>query len=252
MILAQDLRNQLAFALDAEGSDHYRDDLDYIPAINASVKWLTNVVNAAYGQNKIGEEFFRDLAYSGVFLTSDTSRVSLNVFPSEVWTILAVYANPITKAAAGVPVPATPDSTRSYYLPNRIHLSSSSSCKRLDIEEWALTSENPFEAGYQGTQLCPGLQLYAYLAPYSYSGTSDVNKMAEIEIRPDEFNKELTVFWAKKPSVITALSQNIEYPNSVFQLLFDKALNYIAYKQGDQTTLYSVSAEDIQELISIL
>jgi hypothetical protein len=27
MIQVQELRNQLAFALDAEGSDHYRDDL---------------------------------------------------------------------------------------------------------------------------------------------------------------------------------------------------------------------------------
>jgi len=252
MILAQDLRNQLAFALDAEGSDHYRDDLDYIPAINAAVKWLTNIVNAAYGQDKLSEEFFRDLAYSGVFLTSDTSRVSLNVFPSEVWTILGVYANPITKAAAGVPVPSTPDTTRSYYLPNRIHLSSASSCKRLNVEEWSITSENPFEAGYEGPKLCAALRLYAYLAPYNYNGSSDANKMSEIEVRPAEVNQELTVFWAKKPSVITNLSQNIEFPNSVFQLLFDKALNYIAYKQGDQTTLYSVSSADIQQLISTL
>jgi hypothetical protein len=252
MILAQDLRDQLAFALDAEGSDHYRDDLDYIPAINAAVKWLTNIVNAAYGQDKLSEEFFRDLAYSGVFLTSDTSRVSLNIFPSEVWTILSVLAKPKTKAAAGVPVPATPDSTRSYYLPNRIHLSSSDACKRLNVEEWSLTSENPFEAGYQGAQLCPALRLYAYLSPYNYNGTSNTNKMAEIEVRPTEVNKELTIVWAKKPSVITSLTQSIEYPNSVFQLLFDKALNYIAYKQGDQTTLYSVSSADIQQLISTL
>jgi hypothetical protein len=76
--------------------------------------------------------------------------------------------------------------------------------------------------------------------------------MQEIEVRPTEANQELTIVWAKKPSTITSLSQSIEYPNSVFQLLFDKALNYISYKQGDQTTLYSVSNADIQQLISTL
>ena len=64
MIQAQELRDQLAFALDAEGSDHYIDDLDYIPAMNAAIKWLTNVVNSAFGKDKIGEEF--DGTVSGI------------------------------------------------------------------------------------------------------------------------------------------------------------------------------------------
>jgi hypothetical protein len=89
MIQVQELRNQLAFALDAEGSDHYRDDLDYIPAINASVKWLTNVINSALGTDKFGEEFFRDLTYSGVFKTDNSSRVSLNVFPT--WSLVYTF-----------------------------------------------------------------------------------------------------------------------------------------------------------------
>ena len=37
MFTALELRNQLRFALDAEDSDHYRDDLDIIPAINESI-----------------------------------------------------------------------------------------------------------------------------------------------------------------------------------------------------------------------
>lgn len=252
MILAQDLRNQMAFALDAENSDHYLDDLDYIPAINASVKWLTNVVNAAYGQDKLGEEFFRDLAYSGVFQTTDTSRVSLNVFPSEVWTILGVYANPKTSVIAGYPPVVTPDATKSYFLSNIRHLSSSDSCKRLSVEEWSTNMNNPLEAGYDGDQICDALKLYAYMSTFNYEGLNSGVNSAEIEVRPSIINGKVTVFWAKKPSTITNLSQNIEFPNSVFQLLFDKALNYIAYKQGDQTNIYGVTTQDIQQLLSVI
>lgn len=252
MISAQELRNQLAFALDAENSDHYLDTLDYIPAINAAVKWLTNVVNAAYGQDKLGEEFFRDLAYSGVFRTTNTSRVSLNVFPNEVWTILGVFANPKTDTISGYPPVPTPDTTKSYFLSNKLHLSSLDSCKRLTVEEWSTNASNPFEAGYDGDQICENLKLYAYLAPANYQGLNSGDKSAEIEVRPIVKNDEVTVFWAKKPSTISNLSQSIEFPHSVFQLLFDKALSYISYKQGDQTNLYSVTFQDIQQLLSAI
>jgi len=249
MISVQELRNQLAFALDAEGSDHYLDALDYIPAINASVKWLTNVVNSAYGQNKIGEEFFRDLTYSGVFRTSDASRVSLNVFPSDVWTILAIYVKPKTEEIQGNPVPPTPNPKQSYYMSNLLHLSSYLDCKRLSVEEWSRNKINPFEQGYDGDSICDELKEYAYLNPINYRLQTI---LSEIEIRPAIVNDNVTVFWVKKPTVVTSITDNIEFPESVFQLLFDKALNYIAYKQGDQTNLYSVSAADIQQLITIL
>jgi hypothetical protein len=246
MILVQDLRDQLLFALDAEGSDHYRDDLDIIPAINAAVKWLTTVVNSAYGQNKISEEFFRELSYSGVFKASDASRVSLNVFPSEVWTILAIYVKPQTEVISGIPATPTPNAKQSYYLAEKLHLSSDLDCKRLSLEEWARNKKNPFEHGYDGPEICDDLKIYAYLSPVNYRLQTIMN---EVEIRPSIANQEVTVFWAKKPDTVVTLSDQIDFPSSVFQLLFDKALTYISYKQGDQTTLYMVSSADIQQLI---
>jgi hypothetical protein len=252
MFTALELRNQIRFALDAENSDHYRDDMDIIPSINAAIKWLTSVVNTAYGQDKIGEEFFRELSSSGVFRTSDTSRVSLTVFPTEVWSILAVYPKPKTRQITGVPVPATPDNTRSYYLPNKLHLSSELSCKRLNLEQWSVNYDNPFEAGYQGDQICESLKLYAYLTPINYQGFSTSYLTQELEIRPSSPNEEVTIFWAKKPTPIVTLNDEINFPHSVFQLLFDKALNYIAYKQGDQTNIYGVTAQDIQQLLTVL
>lgn len=258
MFTAQELRNQLAFALDAEGSDHYRDDLDYIPAINAAMKWLVSIVNIAYGQGKISEEFFRELSYSGVFLTNNNSRVSFNVFPSEVWTLLAVYPEPTLEVNTSMPVPLTPDTTRSYYLDNLIHIRSDNSCKRLSIEEWSVNRDNPFEAGYEPQYLtnprpsCPDFIRYAYLAPINYNGNATGAFAQDLEIRPRLINKKVTVFWVKKPDVITNLNQNIEFPNSVFQLLFNKALFYISFKQGDNTTVNSISNGDIQQLLDVL
>lgn len=251
MIQAQSLRNQLAFALDAEGSDHYRDDVDYIPAINASIKKLTAIVNSALGQNKIGEEFFRDIAYSGVFRVDGDSRIALDIFPSEVWSILSIYVKPTTGNIIGENAPDVSDLTKSYFRNDLYHKESTLDCKRLNLEEWARNKINPFMEGYDGDKLCSSLKRYAYLNPINYQGES-VTHAKELEIRPSVKNEDVTVFWAKKPDEITSLSDEIEFPNSCFQLLFDMALNYISYKQGDNTNLYSVSARDINELINVL
>ena len=252
MISAQELRNALASALDAEGSEHYTDTLDYIPAMNVATKWLTSVINAALGQNKIGEEFFRDISYAGVFMTNNNSRVSLNVFPSEVWSILAIYIDPETEVDSSLPVPATPDPKQSYYLSNLIHVFASVDCKRLTVEQWANNVLNPFEHGYDGDQICDNLKFYAYLNPINYSIAGASTKMQQLEIRPKSPNEMVTIFWAKKPNTIVSLTDTIDFPSSVFDLLFNKALNYISYKQGDQTNLYSVTNADIQQLINVL
>jgi len=252
MFQALELRNQLAFALDAEGSDHYRDDLDYIPAINAAIKWVVAIINSAMGENKVSEEFFAELAYSGVFKTTNTSRVSFNVFPSEVWTLLAIYAKPELELIQGIPTTSTPDLKQSYFIGEQLHVTSSHSCKRLTLEEWAFDRKNPFEAGYEGNAICGEVAQYAYLSPINYQGNSTSLKSQEIEIRPKVVNDYVTIFWAKTPNLITSINDNIEFPNSVFQLLFDKALNYISYKQGDQTNIYSVSSNDVQQLIGLI
>ena len=252
MIQAQDLRNQLAFALDAEGSDHYRDVEDYIPAINGAVNWLTNVINSVLGRNKLGEEFFRDLTYSGIFKTDDCSRVSLNVFPNEVWSVLSVYVDPTTKDIAGQTAPITSVSTDSYFMNNLLFRGSYKSCKRLTVEEWVTSRNNPFEDGYDGDQLCDDIKQYAYLNPINHENTNTGNNSMELEVRPEVVNDNIAIVWVKKPSLITSLNDNIEFPNSVFQLLFNKALNYISYKQGDQTTLNSVTDKDIALLLNVI
>lgn len=240
----------MAFALDAENSDHYRDDLDYIPAINAAMNWLTSVVNMALGQNKIGEEFFREIQYSGVFQTDEDSRISLDVFPNEVWTILAIYPLPQVKENRNVPPVVATDFTRSHFRRDMIHLSSDLDCKRLSVEEWARNKQNPFEAGYDGNQICGELTRYAYLNPINHWNTTIGLHSREIEIRPKLEHELATVFWAKKPMEIASLSDIVDFPSSTFQLLFNKALSYIAYKQGDGTTTYTVAEKDIQLLLA--
>lgn len=249
-ILASDLAARMRSALDAEGAEHYRDDLDIIPAINSAVKWLESVVNISYGEKKIGEEIFQDLSVSGVFLTSTDSRISIDDFPEPIWTIQAVYPLPTTKGT-GQPYIPPADDRESAYRPDLYFVSSDYDAKRLTVQEWISNKNNPFEAGYEGNAVCEDLADYAYLNPITHLNTGAFSVEKEIEIRPVINRGLVAVIWTKTPTPITSLNDFIEFPQQAFQILFDKALNYIAYKQGDQTTLYTVTLDDIRTLVTV-
>jgi hypothetical protein len=251
-ILSQDIANAMRAALDAEGADHYNDQLDIIPAINNSVRWLEAVVNATLGQKKPGEEIFRDLTYADVFRTSAFSRVSLLNFRFEVWTINAVEVLPQTDTT-GAAAPLMPNDKQSYYRPDLFHVRPTKYTKRLTIEEWTIsTNENPFAPGYRGAAICDGIKEYAYLNPVTYNPDNSVSIASEIEISPDIDKGLVTVFYAKKPTPVVTLADNIEFPSTVFQILLARALAYISTKQGDGTNLWSISQSDINMLIQAI
>jgi len=250
-IPAQDIADAMRAQLDAEGADHYDDNLDIIPAINNSVRWLESVINSTLGQKKPGEEIFRDLTYADVFRTSETSRVSLDDFRFEVWTINSVEVLPTT-ATTGAAVPAMPNNKQSYYRPDLYHVSATKYTKRLTVEEWTINRGNPFMPGYEGDAICDDIKEYAYLNPVTYNPSNTVVIAKEIEIRPVVDKGLVTVFYSKKPDNITVLTDDIEFPYSVFQLLLAKALAYISVKQGDGTTLYTVSQADINQLLQTI
>lgn len=239
----------MLFLLDAEGVDHYGDNEDIIPAINSSVKWVVSVINSALGQKKIGEEIFEELHKALVFRTSRDSRVSISAFPDEVWAITAVVPLPRT-GQTGQPAP-TMIPIGSYWMENLYHISSVLSAKRLSVEKWHQASKNPFSAGYENK--CEELTEYAYLNPVSYKPDGTDTWAREIELKPAMNQKFVTIFYVAKPDTISGLgTDDIQLPSQTFNLVLNKALQYIAYQQGDQTNLFAVTNMDITNLVNAI
>jgi len=248
-ILVQDVIDRMRASLDAEGAEHYSDTLDLIPAINNAVVWLVSVINSTLGHKKLGEEIFRDLTETSVFETSINSRISLDVFPFEVWTILAIYPKPTT-ADTGAALPPAVTDKQSRHMPNLYHESSDYSAKRLTVEEWSINKNNPFEAGNTITiATCPDLVGYAYLDPSNYKPDSALTIEKELEVRPAVPKENVTIYYVRKPVVALTVGDSIPFPDTVFPLILEKGLQYVSFKQGDQTTLYGVTGMDIKQLL---
>lgn len=249
MILVQDIVNEMASSLDAEGSDHYTFDRDYKPSINRSARWLTHVISRALGRIKNPGEIFRDLSVVRIFISSGYSRISLDPDPlgHQVWTIIAVWPKATTTPGAAIPVAA--NLYDSSIATGETYLSSDNDAARLTPEEWNKQKGNPFADGYEGAAICDELKSYAYLAPMDYSSTNyPVTK--EIEIRPSLKRGYVGINYLRTPGDISLIGDSVDFPKVLQNLLVDRALKFVSFKQGDQTNLYAVTDRDINAVLT--
>lgn len=250
MISVQTVVDRLKSVLDAEGSDRYTFNEDFKPAINSSVEWLQAVFNKAFADNKLTEENLKDLIRVSVFQTNIFSRVYLNqaTLGTSVWSILRVNPEP-TVYPDGSPLTVTNDNN-SLYRPDLAFVKSKYSAKRLSLEKWDENSENIFEAG--NTFMSNKFKSYAYLNFVNSSSSNYIPGGAEIEIRPEIPKQYVAITYLKYPTPISSITDSIEFPESLINLVYGKAANFISIKQGDQTSLYSVTTRDVEMLVKLM
>jgi len=249
MISVQAVVDRMTSVLDAEGSDRYLFDQDFKPAINSSIDWLVAVFNSAFSEKKLSEENLRDLIRTTIWQANSYSRIQLDnsSLNYDIWSILGVFPEPVIVPATIPPVLPTPET--SVFRGDLSYIESDWSASRATIEEWNDNKKNIFTSG--NNVLLNGFKTYSYLGHGNYQSSSYISG-EEIEIRPSVANSFVAITVLKVPSKINLITEQIEFPNSVFDVLFQKALNFISYKQGDQTNLYSVTAQDISTLVKLM
>lgn len=250
MIPVQDIVNRIASMLDAEGSDRYLFDQDYKPAINSAKDWVVAVFKRVFADKVVSEENLRELVAIRVFQTSKFSRVKIDegVIGDEIWSILSVNPEAVTYPNSNI-LPSA-DDFDSFYRNDLTYIESDFSAKRLTLEEWESMKNNVFLAGNPTIQNT--FKNYGYLNLGDYSSTSYTPGGQEIEISPKVENALVGVRYLKYPKDVTLITDNLEFPRSVFELICQKAANFMSFKQGDQTNLYSVTAKDIQTLTQLM
>jgi hypothetical protein len=235
--------------LDAEGSDRYTFDQDFKFAIASAMEVIITWLNAAFAENKLTPESLRELTKIKIWQASKYSRVHYDEADvgHPFWTIFGVYPKPtVNKGVAGVPLP-NPDT--SALRKDLSFLSSDNSAKRLNFEQWNQNRKNAFMPG--NNTLKGELSEYAYLDHADYSSSSYATA-GEIEIRPEIPNELVAIAYLKYPTQVSQITDSIEFPASLTELITEIALNAISEKQGDNTTLYAVSDRNITRLVNLI
>jgi len=248
MIAVQKIIERMDSFLDAEGSDRYTFERDYKAAINSSVEWLQSVFNRAFADKKLTEENLRDLIKVKVYQTSKYSRVNLNLSGDSIWSIMKVTPEPSLNISSPALFPYSSDD-ESFFRPGISYTGSGKPCKKLSMEQWEEKEDNIFEAG--NNKLLNSFKSYAYLNFADYSSTT-YSSIQEIEIRPSIAEEFVAVSYLKYPTPVKLETDSVEFPESLTNLVYQKALNFVSYKQGDQTNLYSVTDKDVNSIVRLM
>ena len=250
MISAQSVVDRMKSVLDAEGSDRYLFEQDFKPAINSAIDWLVAVFNSAFSDKKLSEEDLRELVKVTIWQSNNYSRIHFNetLLGYKIWSILAVIPEPVVIPLTTPPQLVSPD--KSVFRGDLSFVDSYYSAKRLTIEEWNENRQNVFASGNES--LLNGLKTYSYLGHANYGSSTYNAGGEEIQIRPSVAGNFVAVTLLKNPSKVSLITDNVEFPETIMDLLFQKALNFIAYKQGDQTNLYSVTSQDVNTLVKLM
>ncbi len=256
-IQSQTIVDRCLALLDAEGSDRYSWDEDFIYAIRAANEYVISIFNAAYAQNKLSEESLTELTLMKVWQTSTFSRFAFDsaVIGHSVWSILAIH--PKIKCIFNGTIynqgtlPLTPATAESVYRNDISFRDSNYSCKRVTSEEWSKRNINPFIAG-SPLITCADLITYGYLDPTDYTnGYPLVNSKFEIEISPDISGELVAMRYLKLPVAPNLITDNIEFPASLTNLITNLTMRFIGTKEGTLPT-YQVASAEVQQLTQLL
>lgn len=251
-IQVQTINDRMLSLLDSEQSDRYLFDQDIKPAINGAMEILVTMFNEAFAANKLTPESLRELSKVKIWQCNNFSRFSISDtdIQGSLWTITSIYPLPVCNKGAG-PIPQT-DPSVSVFRPDLSFVSSQYSCKRLTLEEWNTNALNVFTPG--NLLLKGGLQDYAYLDPNDYSSTSYTGNPSQVEytVRPDIPNGLVAVGYIKYPTQVQLITDSIEFPPSLTDLIVDISLSKISFKINDQTTLYGITNQYITRLVSLI
>ena len=251
-ILVSDVISRAESMLDAEGSDRYRFDRDYQPGLAYAIEFIVSIINSAFADTKAPAEALKELVKVRIWQTSNYSRFSYNsadLSGEKLWTILSIHPEATTIQPRTIDPTVT--GAQSKVRLDLSFKSSDYSAGRLTFEQWNINQKNIFMPG--NVTLTNGFKQYAYLDFANYTSTTySPAGDFEIEVRPSIFRDLIGVRYLKYPEMPTSTSDSIEFPELLTDMVVDKLVNFISFKQGDQTTAYMVTQADIRTIIATL
>jgi len=281
-ITAQQVYDSAKAMVDAEGSQRYLLDQDWLPAINAAYQRAITACNWRLANNKGAEEQLSELQVDLMFRTngigaididyarSATSPTTLNTL--KCWSVIAVYAEPqVASLVPSVPVPAYPqpaNNSLSYYWDGSLARPQGSKfpVQRMTKEQLGVANPNRYMAGSEALALTSTgvpskMRTYAYYIAGNQQSINDSlpgdSPSISLLLKPFALsvNAWFWISYLRNPNELTAFTGTntgtLSLPVSMLRTIADWTLQYLSIKQGDQTTLNSTAREDASTLFQM-
>lgn len=245
-IPVQTLVTRIKSILDSEGSDRYTFNEDFRPAIHYAMELSMRMLDIIFAEQKFSPEALVELTRTRVWQTDTYSRFTFNSadLPNneEMWTLITVH--PKAKCKPQGPVLLLADNISKVRL-DLLYLGSEESAARRTYEQSAINKKNPFSPG--NDIINNKLITYSVLDASDYTSNNYITPGTyAYEVSPGVPKELIGVRYLIRPSMPALITDSIQFRPQATQLLVDLACNFISWKQGDNTTLFSIANLDKQ------
>ncbi len=249
-ILTDDLWKAMRAVLGVAGTQRYLPDQQVLPAINGGLRQFNAFVNALFAERKGSEELLQEISVERAFQTNEFGGVTMSEaqLGHKVWTIVAIYPEPVISPANAVAIPAQP--AESLWRDDvTIRRSGSFPCLRITKEQSAQTASNKYMPGSEKLANS-AMRSYAYYMMGDRSSSAFAPGSSEFVLVPESISgrRIIGVAYLKGVDPVTSFQDLIPYPPSAFQLLRDLSLNELSVRQGSKP-LYNVTTDSVRALL---
>ncbi len=260
MITYQDLVTAMQANLDAEFSERYMPEQDYIPAINSAVSRAMTAIGWAMANRDGSEEALRENTYVRIFQTNSQGGVALSdpalvsALGHGVWNVLAVYAEPELVDPSGAP--QSLNDNQSKYRDDQAFSGTGQRVERVTLEQVPMIRNNSFMTGNEVLAANPKRRSYSYYIIGNAGATGFNTGTGELRVLPKSITgaKLIAIAYMAEPVTLTAANYQtaqIPLPQSFLRTLADWGLSYISIKQGDGTNLKQTAEQDGMQLFAM-
>lgn len=234
-----------------DSNGYYSTEEDFLPSFNLACQHVAKTLAYLLEQSKMPSESLSELRYQRTFVSSPYSEVVMG----SVLFIEAVYPLPEVKGLPLVEANKPTEVTSSVTV-----IDTKYSASLLSAERASMVHHNPFIAGYdkQGCVKTKSEQgrflTFSYTSPYRAKDGS-----LQIKIMPSLKGGLCTVLCINNiPTysigliVLNDYNTEIPLPISILPFIVEKALFFLAYKQGDGPTVGELSEAEADRILSIL
>jgi hypothetical protein len=259
MITYTDMLATMAPNIDAEWSERYLPEQDYIPAINSAVSKAMTAIGWAMANRDGSEEALRDSTFTRIFQTNSQGGVAISdptlvaALGHGMWNVLAVYAEPFTVEQQSIQ-PQPPYT--SVWRDDLAWSGTGSRVERVTLEEVPLIRNNGFTLGNEVWAANPKRRSYSYYIVGNAATAGYPSGGGELRVLPQSITSSalIGISYIAEPIELTPanyLTAQLPLPQSFKRTLADWALGYIAIKQGDQTVLKTTIEQDASMLFQM-
>lgn len=256
---------QVLARLDAVGSDGYDLGTDRIPAFNGAQQLLTATLNAGFDTRKPTGEGLRDLNKTAVFQTSEFGQIAIDQLldrgSQKLWTVIGVH--PEFQAAIDPQLVIDLIPTNSLLRTDIRFVKAIKSAKRITQEEVGMADKDVFSAGNSMIdETSPDYQYAYYLSGTAFTSVGQNVGTTLSVIRHNPGTRKLVgVSYLKVPEMVPNMvdeldplyaTTQLEWPDSISELLINLVLKLLAIKTGDNTTQYTLTQNEVGQLLQAI